>query len=187
LENDSSKGLRPRRSHIVNIKLKWRMKMEIASTKSNSRGNPNWKPGVSGNPLGRPMHARQRLGEKIIANIAALWEEEGETVLRRLMAEDPATFARLAFQILPKESLLNVQQAPPGGLEPEQWARLREILAMVERIAPPGTSLDAVLTALENGLRAELATPVSVEVRALPAPLALPPCPIPLLAETSSA
>jgi hypothetical protein len=134
-----------------------------------SPGNPNWKPGVSGNPAGRPMASRQRLGEKIIGNIAALWESEGEAVLRRLIADDPATFAKLAFQILPKESLVNVQQSTPGGLEPEQWARLREILAMVERIAPPGTSPDAVLTALENGLRSELATPVP--------PITLPPPP----------
>jgi hypothetical protein len=126
-----------------------------------SPGNPNWKPGVSGNPAGRPMHTRQRLGEKIIGNIAALWEEQGEVVLRRLIADDPATFAKLAFQILPKESLVNIQQSAPGGLEPEQWARLREILAMVERIAPPGTSPDAVLMALENGLRSELATPIA--------------------------
>jgi hypothetical protein len=141
------------------------------------RGNPAWQKGVSGNPAGRPMHARQRLGEKIIANIAALWEEEGEGVLRRLIAEDPATFARLAFQILPKEvaASLTVQQAP-GNLEPDQWARLRDILAMVERIAPPGASPDAVLAALENGLRSELARPLQIE--ALPTPIA--PCPIPL-------
>lgn len=124
------------------------------------RGNPNWKPGVSGNPAGRPLHSRQRLGEKIITNIAELWQTEGEAVLRRLIADDPATFAKLAFQILPKELLVNVQQAAPGGLEPEQWARLREILAMVESIAPPGTSPDAVLAALENGLRSEFATPI---------------------------
>jgi hypothetical protein len=127
-----------------------------------SPGNPTWKPGVSGNPAGRPMHSRQRLGEKIITNIAELWQSEGEAVLRRLIADDPATFAKLAFQILPKESLVNVQQATPGGLEPEQWARLRDILTMVERIAPPGTSPDAVLMALENGLRSEFATPVEM-------------------------
>ncbi|HLG85130.1 MAG TPA: hypothetical protein VKY22_29380 [Bradyrhizobium sp.] len=143
------------------------------------RGNPAWKAGVSGNPAGRPMASRQRLGEKIIANIAALWESEGEAVLRRLIAEDPATFAKLAFQILPKDVLVNVQQSTPGGLEPEQWARLREILAMVERIAPPGTSPDAALMALENGLRAEFAVPIghAPEALAIEHAPALPPPP----------
>jgi len=143
------------------LTVKQMREAKLQKQKTNSVGNPAWqKGGPSPNPAGRPMAARQRLGEKIITNIAALWEEEGEAVLRRLIAEDPATFAKLAFQVLPKEALISVQQSTPGGLEPEQWVRLREILAMVERVAPVGTSPEAVLTAIESGLRAEFAQPV---------------------------
>jgi hypothetical protein len=70
---------------------------------------------------------------------------------------------------------MEVSQATPGSLEPEQWARLRDILTMVERIAPPGTSPDAVLAALENGLRAELVPLLpQLEVLSQPCPVELP-------------
>lgn len=130
-------------------------------------------PGQSGNPNGRPIASRQKIAEKLLADIRVVWEESGLVVLRTLASTDPATFAKIAYGLVPKDIFLNVAPVVPAGLEPDQWARLRGILDMVERVAPPGTPPDAVLAALENGLRAELARPVQIE--ALPAPL--PPLP----------
>jgi hypothetical protein len=132
--------------------------MEIASTKP--RGNPTWQKGVSGNPAGRPVASRQRLGEKIIANIAALWEDEGEAVLRRLIADDPATFAKLAFQILPKEALVSVTQSPPAGLAPDDWQTLRTVLDLIQAHAPEGAAPGEIFGFIEHALRAEFAKPV---------------------------
>jgi uncharacterized protein DUF5681 len=143
----------------------------------------SWQPGESGNAKGRPLGSRQRLSEQLLADIAETWAEHGQAVLTRLVAEDPAKFASLAFAILPRDVLVKVETAPPGNLEPDQWARLRDILALVERIAPPGTSPDAVMAAIEHGLRSELATPV-FNLQHAPAgpaePALMPPCPVPL-------
>jgi hypothetical protein len=151
--------------------------------KTNSPGNPTWqKGGPSPNPLGRPRGIRERLGSDIVDSVAKLWAEGGDDVMRRLMVEQPDVFARLAVHIgVAKESVakIEVSQAIPGALEPHQWARLVDILSMIERIAPPGTSPDAVLSALEHALRATLARPV-VELEVLPAPIEITtPCPIP--------
>jgi len=141
-----------------------------------NRHPTRFKPGQSGNPAGRPVASRQKIAEQLLADIKVVWEERGLAVLRTLASEDPASFARIAYGLIPRDIFLQVAPAVPAGLEPEQWQRLRDILSMVERVAPPGTSPDAVLAALESGLRAELARPV---VEALPV---LPPLP-PLLAD----
>jgi hypothetical protein len=135
-------------------------------------GPHRWQPGESGNANGRPAGSRQRIAEKLLADIRVVWEECGLAVLRTLAAEDPGKLTQIAYGLVPKDIFLSVAPATPGNLEPEQWSRLRDILAMVERVAPPGTSADAVLEALENGLRAELARPIELEV--------LPPCPVDL-------
>ena len=39
-----------------------------------------WKPGQSGNPAGRPLGARQRISEKLLADLAEVWETNGKAV-----------------------------------------------------------------------------------------------------------
>ncbi|MBV9956741.1 MAG: hypothetical protein JOZ70_15990 [Pseudolabrys sp.] len=136
----------------------------VVNQQQNITGPHRWQPGESGNRAGRPTGSRQKIAEALLKDIAAVWERRGAEVLERLATDDPAALAKIAFGLLPREALISVQQQAPAGLDAEQWSRLREILAMVERVAPPGTSPDAVLMALENGLRAEFARPI------LPAP-----------------
>jgi hypothetical protein len=143
------------------------------------RGNPNWKPGVSGNPAGRPMQARQIIGEKMIRDIATLWEEGGTDVLRNLMADDPATFARLAFGLLPKEQIakLEVSQAQSSVFTPDELTALHRVLDVAEATGAPRETFFA---ALDTFLRSELARPIETlpELEVLPA--LPPPCPIAL-------
>ncbi|MGY4296133.1 hypothetical protein ACVWXN_004228 [Bradyrhizobium sp. i1.4.4] len=77
-----------------------------------------WKPGQSGNPMGRPAGARQKIAERLIADIAEVWEACGKEVLKRLAIEEPAKLATIAYGLVPKDIFLNVAQAAPGGLEP---------------------------------------------------------------------
>lgn len=123
-------------------------------------GNPNWKKGVSGNPRGRPVASRQKIAEGIISDLAELWEEGGAKVLRHLMTEDPATFAKLAFGILPREALVSVSQSPPGGLAPDEWQTLRAVLDLIQAHAPTGVAPGEIFGFIEHALRAEFAKPV---------------------------
>ncbi|WP_143062839.1 hypothetical protein [Bradyrhizobium sp. OK095] len=52
-----------------------------------------WKPGQSGNTAGRLPGAHQKITEKLIADIAEVWEACGIEVLKRLAVEEPAELA----------------------------------------------------------------------------------------------
>jgi len=84
-----------------------------------------WKPGQSGNPAGRPIGARQKISEKLLADLAVVWETEGESVLRRLAIEDPGKLAQIAYGLLPRDVFISVEQRTPGNLDPDEWAILR--------------------------------------------------------------
>jgi len=48
-----------------------------------------WKPGQSGNPAGRPVSSRQKISERLLADLADVWAEHGKDELERLAKDDP--------------------------------------------------------------------------------------------------
>ena len=67
-----------------------------------------FKPGVSGNPAGRPKGARSKFSESFIADMHALWDEHGASVLERVARDDPSTLLRVAASLMPKDISLTV-------------------------------------------------------------------------------
>jgi hypothetical protein len=117
-----------------------------------------WKPGQSGNPHGRPPSARARVSEKLIGDIADVWETYGKNVLVRLAANDPATLAKIAYGLLPRDMFITVSQPTPGNLDPGEWEILRRVIDLIQANTPKGAELGPVLATIENALRAEHAT-----------------------------
>lgn len=76
-----------------------------------SRGNPNWKPGVSGNPSGRPKGSRNKLAESFLDAYARDFEQHGQSVLERVRQEEPGTYLRVAASVLPKEMNVAVERS----------------------------------------------------------------------------
>ncbi|MCR4308110.1 MAG: hypothetical protein NUV80_06135 [Candidatus Berkelbacteria bacterium] len=79
------------------------------SEKGKNGGNPDWKPGVSGNPTGRPKGARCRFGEDFVTEFMDHWKTQNESgktngraCLDQLAAENAEAYARVAVAILPK-------------------------------------------------------------------------------------
>ena len=148
------------------------------------KGNPNMRKGApSVNPSGRPLGARQKIAEKLIADIADVWAACGKEILMRLASEEPAKLATIAYGLVPKDIFLNVAQSAPGGLEPDEWAQLRRILDIVQATAGDA-SPGHVFETIEQALRAEFAKPVLaienapglvVDVEPEPAPIPKPP------------
>jgi Family of unknown function (DUF5681) len=95
---------------------------ETAMNKTAKRviGRP-WQPGQSGNPAGRPLGSRHKITEAIIQDISGAWQTHGPQVLDRLAVEDPATFAKLAVGLVPKDVLLSINTKLPGGMDPDDW------------------------------------------------------------------
>lgn len=62
-----------------------------------------WKPGQSGNPAGRPKGSRNVLCKSYIDGLKKLFDEEGEKVLRSLIARKPEEFCKLVARLVPQE------------------------------------------------------------------------------------
>lgn len=67
------------------------------------RDDLKWKPGVSGNPAGRPKSARSKLGEDFIAALLKDFTDNGANVLSVMRAEKPNEYAKMIAGLLPKE------------------------------------------------------------------------------------
>jgi len=70
-----------------------------------NKQNQQRGPGQSGNPKGGPIGARQKISEQLLADLAVVWEHQGESVLRRLAIEDPGKLAQIAYVLLPRRRL----------------------------------------------------------------------------------
>jgi hypothetical protein len=140
-----------------------------------TRGPHRWSKGQSGNPQGRPVGSRQKIAERLIADIADLWERRGATILEHLANEQPEVVARIAYGLLPRENMVSVEARLPGNLNPSQWAALSRLLAVIDTAGAADVAPETISEWLVEDLRARLAKPV-VELELLPAP----PCPVPL-------
>jgi hypothetical protein len=130
-------------------------------------GNPNWLPGQSGNPRGRPPGSRQKIADRALALVNDLIHTDAATAsLNELMATDPGKFWTIVAGLLPKEleAKIRVQVAAPGNFDPEEWAIVRRILEIV-RATAPGAPTDDVCDVIESALRGEFARTIEHEPR----------------------
>src|SRR5450755_4454319 len=70
--------------------------------------------GMSGNPGGKPVGARNHLRGDFMRDIVASWEKHGAACLEQLAKNDPLSFARLAAMIVSRELSID-------GIEPPTW------------------------------------------------------------------
>ena len=88
-----------------------------------------FKPGQSGNPLGRPKGGRNKLGENFLHALADHFETHGKEAIEKVCENHPGEYLRIIAGLMPKELLLEVTQeekthwvinAQPA-LTTEQW------------------------------------------------------------------
>ena len=120
-------------------------------------GNPNWQPGVSGNPNGRGPTNRQKIAERLIADLADTWSTHGAAVLQHLATNDPGKFATIAFGLLPRDVFVQVQQATPGNLSPEEWTQLRGVLDAIDAARLGDVEPSEIFAGIESYLKGSFA------------------------------
>jgi hypothetical protein len=138
-----------------------------ANVRGKSEHGPNtsggkWVAGRSGNPSGRPLGSRQKISEKLLTDLAEVWEDQGKTVLARLAVDDPGKLAQIAYGLLPRDVFISVEQRTPGNLDPDEWAILRRVIDLIQTNAK-GAELGPVLETIENALRADQAKMIEAE------------------------
>jgi hypothetical protein len=62
-----------------------------------------FKAGVSANPGGKPVGARNRVTGAFLNDLAELYTEKGKTALSKLIDDDPRTFFKALVSLCPKQ------------------------------------------------------------------------------------
>ena len=132
------------------------MKKQLAKTA--------WKPGQSGNPLGRPQGARSKFSEKACADALADWTANGAATLERVRATDPSTYLRVLFSIIPKDIAVSIENR--GPMEREEMQKVRRLVEIIAACGAGGLNPETVFGWIEEDLRARLATPIASDTNA---------------------
>jgi hypothetical protein len=110
-----------------------------------------WTAGQSGNLNGRP---RVRLTERFISDVSASWERHGAQILEGMAKREPSRFADLCSRLIPKAVAISIEQRLPGGLSPDDWQLMLEVMGAIKQALPtakqqqPGEVMQYVLDAL---------------------------------------
>lgn len=102
-----------------------------------------WRAGVSGNPLGRPVGAKGRFSEALVTDFAREWREHGASVIATVRQRDPVAFLQIAIKLVPREFLVQLEARSAEHTErltDEELAKIlrniRGAIALVEALRP---------------------------------------------------
>lgn len=113
-----------------------------------------WNPGQSGNLNGRPVGSRSAFSAGFTRDLADVWAEKGKASMLYTAEKQPAVFFATCARLLPNDVRVTVEQSLPGGLGPEDWSLLQEVIKAVKTGIPdaanakPGEVFSRVLGAL---------------------------------------
>jgi hypothetical protein len=62
-----------------------------------------WQPGQSGNPAGRQLGSRNKLGEQFLLDLYDDWRAHGVEVIAQVRTERPDVYLKVVAGILPRE------------------------------------------------------------------------------------
>ena len=96
-----------------------------------------FKPGQSGNTIGKPRETKNKLSRNFIHALATSFEIKGVKVIDRVIEEHPVDYLRIIASVLPKE--LEITNSIEG-LTDEQ---LSEIIAALQTGLANGSVIEA--------------------------------------------
>ncbi|MCK1595488.1 DUF5681 domain-containing protein [Bradyrhizobium sp. 164] len=114
-----------------------------------------WKPGQSGNPLGRPQGSRSKFSEAACADALADWTANGKDTLERVRATDPSTYLRVLFSIIPKDIAVSIENRT-GPMDSAEMQMMRRLVGLIQATAN-AVDPEIVFGWIEDDLRARVA------------------------------
>jgi hypothetical protein len=126
------------------------MQQERTAQNGVTRHSGQWKPGQSGNPLGRPKGTRNRFSETFVADVAESWDRHGQRVLEHLATLEPARYADLCSRLIPREVVATLEQKGASALDQSDLEILRAIRDAIPDAGSrePGEIFNLVLDAI---------------------------------------
>jgi hypothetical protein len=97
----------------------------------------SYQPGQSGNPAGRAVGSRNKLGEVFFDDLLAEWKQRGQAALTELSAE---TLVKIVARILPREMHVRSENTFAGMSDEELSNVLGEIKRQLVARAGSGSS-----------------------------------------------
>jgi hypothetical protein len=79
-----------------------------------------FKPGQSGNPLGRPKGSRNKVSEKLLEALAIDFDAHGQNVIETVRAEKPHEYLKIVASLVPKHLEID-DGRQPFAVIPEQF------------------------------------------------------------------
>jgi hypothetical protein len=95
---------------------------EHTAPKQRVIGTP-FKPGVSGNPNGRPKGSRNRLADSFLSDLRDIWEVHGIQALEKCAVEQPEVLIKVVAGLMPRDLNLNIAVDPTAFIETFRTAR----------------------------------------------------------------
>src|SRR6516165_6344587 len=99
---------------------------------------PQWQPGHSGNPKGRPIGSRNKLNEKFILALHDDFAQHGPAVIEKVRETRPEIYLKVIASILPRELHFRTANAFDGISDEELNESLESIRRVLASRAPIG-------------------------------------------------
>ncbi len=93
-----------------------------------------FEPGKSGNPAGRPIGARAKLGEAFIAEMLADFLKHGRDAIERVRQEKPDQYLKVIASLLPKDVNLSTVPSAEDLTDEELLARFGHLVSSVGKL-----------------------------------------------------
>lgn len=101
------------------------------SENSGETRDTRFKPGVSGNPAGKPKGARTKLGEAFIEALHESFQKRGAAAIEKVIDEKPDQYLKVIASLLPKDVNLNITDDTSEMSDDELAERIQRLTAAV--------------------------------------------------------
>ncbi|WP_407146346.1 hypothetical protein [Bradyrhizobium sp. ORS 86] len=90
------------------------------------------------------------------------WTTHGKDTLARVRQDDPSTYLRVLFSIIPKDIAVSIDQRT-GPLDSQEMRSMRRLADLIQAAGATGLESETVFAWIEEDLRARLAKTIGTD------------------------